>query len=126
MLIKMKKELEKKKSIIKPEKKEKIDISKIIKKACEGSQYLFIFYMGKEHCILLKKNTETVLRTLCPGTMNPVETQKEITTFNCFALYWPLTKTSKLDSSLISLMKYGFPVHTIETEYDIKKAIQDS
>lgn len=107
-------------------KKEKIDVPKIIKQELQENPDLFVLNMEKEYCILIKKKTETVLRTLCAGTMNPVETQKDITIFNCFSLYWPLTKSSKIDGKLTSLMQHGFPVHTVETEYDIHKAIEQA
>lgn len=116
----------KKKQAIKPVKKEKIDIPKTIRKVCQENEDLFILSMDKNFSFLLKKKQETITRVLGEGTMNPVEQQKEVIYFDCFALFWTLNKKQEPIPQLEKLREYGFPIHHVETEYEIKKYISES
>jgi hypothetical protein len=105
-------------------KKEKIDISKIIRKECQENENIFILSMDKNFSFLLKKKEEAITRVLGEGTMNPVEQQRDVIFFDCFALFWKLTKKEESIPQLEKLKEYGFPVYHVETEYDIISSIE--
>ena len=116
----------KKEEKIKPIKIEKIDIPKTIRKSCQENKDIFILSMHKNFSFLLKRKEEIITRILGEGTMNPVEKQTNVIYFDCFALCWALTKKEEPIPQLDKLKEYGFPVHHVDTEYDIQMAIIES
>lgn len=108
------------------EKNEKIDIPKAIRKECKENEDIFILSMDKNFAFLLKRKEEVITRVLGEGTMNPVEQQKDVVYFDCFALCWSTEKKEKPIPKLENLKQYGFPSHFVETEYEIKKCISES
>lgn len=101
------------------EKREKIDFPQAVRDACKKNEDIFIIQMEKNFAFLLKRKEETVTKILCEGTMNPVEQQKDVVYFDCFALWWMLTKKDNPIPQLVKLSEYGFPIYHVETKSDI-------
>lgn len=108
-----------------PVKKEKIDFPKLIKKQCEESSNVFILTMDKNYAFLIKRKDESVIRTLCPGTMNPVEQQKEITFYDSFAIWWKFKNNKIIPNKIEELSDHGFRFYHVESEYDVISAINE-
>ncbi len=115
-----------KKEKIKPIKKEKIDIPKKIREECHKNEDIFILSMDKNFSFLLKRKEEVITTVLGEGTMNIVEQQNNVIFFDCFALFWTLTKNDKPIPQLEKLKEYGFPVYHVETEHDISSGIESA
>jgi hypothetical protein len=118
-------EIAKKKEVNKPIKKEIIDVPKVIRKVCQDNEDIFILSMAKNFAILMKRKEEVITRVLGEGTMNPVEQQKDVIYFDCFAFYWTLSSNDKPILQLEKLSEYGFPIYHVETEYDINTYISE-
>jgi hypothetical protein len=99
---------------VKPVKKEKINIANIIKDIYTKDENLFILELEKNYAFLIKRKEETVTRVLCPGTMSPVEQQKDVIIYDFFVLWWESDKKQKTIKKLEPLAEYGIPVHFVE------------
>lgn len=118
-------EIAKKKEVNKPIKKEIIDVPKVIRKVCQDNEDIFILSMDKNFSFLMKRKEEVITTILGEGTMNIVEQQNNVIFFDCFSLYWTLTKKEEPIPQLEKLKEYGFPAYHVETEYDINTYISE-
>jgi hypothetical protein len=114
-----------KKEVEKEVKKVKVNIPDIINDIYHKDENIFILELAKNYAFLIKRKEESVTRVLCPGTMSPVEQQKDVTIFDFFALWWESDKKQKPIKQLEPLEEYGIPIYFVESEYDVKKCIDD-
>lgn len=103
-------------------KPKKVDIGAVIVEECDKNENIFILGMEKDFAFLMKRKQITFTETLCAGTMNPVDVQKEKVFFDCFVIEWGKGKQNKLQK--LSIM--DFPIHSALTEYDVRKAIEEA
>lgn len=105
------------KKIVKKEKP--VDFKKLISLICEENEGLILMDIDVGSAFIIKKKTETVLKTLCAGSMNPVELPPvDMTFFHSFMITWGSKKIIK-GSMIYELKEREFPVYFVESEYDI-------
>jgi hypothetical protein len=117
--------LKKKKVVNKIVKKEKpVDFKKLIASICEENENLILMDIDVGSAFIIKKKTETVLRTLCAGSMNPVELPPvDMTFFHSFMITWGSKKIIK-GSMIYDLKQREFPIYLAESEYDLTNIIK--